>query len=170
MVGQPAARILVECIEEIFRRTEQPNCRGARTQQLEILGKEFLPELFSKANQKHCTGSGGDVTLNAEKTGQSSGRSCHCCSQVNSLPNRVEQGPTCWSLPHKRPCAQRPCHPPPAPARRHGESQGPLPGCAPSFGPRNLPASGSGRGRPSGRPRWLRSNMRRKFASVQDRI
>src|SRR5207249_8104383 len=102
-----AAWILVDCIEEIFRRTEQPNGRGATTQELQILRKEFLPELFSKANQKHCTGSGSDVALNAEKIAQSPGRGRHSCSQGNSLLNRVEQCPTCWSPPHKRPCVPR---------------------------------------------------------------
>src|SRR2546429_8579634 len=120
MIGQPAAWILVDGIEEIFRRTEQPNCRGAGTQQLQILWKESLPELFSKADQKHSTGSGSDVALNAEKVCQSPGRTCHGCSQKDSLRSSVERCSATWSPPHKRPCAQRLCRLPPAPARKRG--------------------------------------------------
>src|SRR5712692_8903962 len=82
-------------------------------------------------------------------------------------PNRslVHRGITGDRPPlHRHPCAQPPCHLLPARAHTHGEFQGLLPSCGPSFEQESLRASGSDRDHPFGRPRSPRSNRRRRFA------
>src|SRR6266699_892029 len=64
----------------------------------------------------------------------------------------------------RRSCAQRLCRLLPARAHTHGELQGLLPSCGPSFEQESLRASGSDLDRPFGKPRSRRSNNRRRFA------
>ena len=71
------AAILTERIKEILGGPEQTDRCDTGSKHFEILGKEFLPQLFAEAHQQHRARCSGDVAVNAEQVPRSPGGGCH---------------------------------------------------------------------------------------------
>src|SRR5262245_38602302 len=77
-ICHPAAGILVNRIEEVFRGSKQPNHSRTCAKCFEILWQELLPELFTKSENEDCRRSQGDIPLKAQKV-------CNLASQTHRL-------------------------------------------------------------------------------------
>ena len=71
MIREPAAWVLVDGIEEIFRCAEQSYSRDRRSKRFEIFGKKLLPEFLSQPRQKHGSRSGSNVPFDPQRV-------CNC--------------------------------------------------------------------------------------------
>src|SRR5437867_2081717 len=68
MIREPAAWVLVDGIEEIFRCAEQSYSRDRRSKRFEIFGKKLLPEFLSQPHQKHGSRSGSNVAFDPRES------------------------------------------------------------------------------------------------------
>ena len=66
-IADPPAGILVDAVEKVLARPEEPDRGDRRAQGLEVFGHEALPEIFPEREQEDRSGDRDDVALEAER-------------------------------------------------------------------------------------------------------
>jgi hypothetical protein len=68
-IADPAARVLIETVEEVLTRPEEADRRDRRAESVEILRREALPEVLAQRQEKRRQRHGDDVGLEASGGG-----------------------------------------------------------------------------------------------------
>src|SRR5207249_10883471 len=66
-IAYPSARVLVDAVEEVLARPEEPDGGDGCAEHLQVLRQEALPEVLAEREQEHRDGHGDDIALEAER-------------------------------------------------------------------------------------------------------
>src|SRR3989449_213412 len=66
-IADPPARVLVDAIEEVLARPEEPDGGDRRPKDLEVLGQKALPEVLAEGEQEHRHRDRDDVAFEPER-------------------------------------------------------------------------------------------------------
>src|SRR5262249_31970757 len=66
MICEPPARVLIDRVEEILRRSKQSDRHCPRAERLKVARQKLLPQLLTEKEQEDGRGGRQDVTLHGE--------------------------------------------------------------------------------------------------------
>src|SRR5437867_1363717 len=66
-IADPPPRVLVDAIEEVLARPEEPDGGDRRPEDLEVLGQKALPEVLAEGEQEHRHRDRDDVAFEPER-------------------------------------------------------------------------------------------------------
>src|SRR5206468_13008537 len=116
VVGEPAAGVLIDRVEEVLHRAERPDRERSRAERLEILRKELLPQLLAEAQEEDGGRGGRHVPLEREVLDESgpprrARRHLGCSSPAPRIPRRNRSARP--SPPRRTPSRRRTARPSP---------------------------------------------------------